>query len=89
MTEIPIQDAITVVARAQQQTVTLGKVAAAECSADAASFTLRGHRTRAEIRAIRLALEHSGWIRKRAARLLQISYRSLLYKIQRYKITRA
>jgi len=32
-------------------------------------------------------LQQTGWIRKRAAQLLAISYRSLLYKIQRYKIT--
>ncbi len=51
------------------------------------SLTLRSHRTRAEIEAIRQALELTGWIRKRAARILAISYRSLLYKIERYKIT--
>jgi transcriptional regulator with GAF, ATPase, and Fis domain len=57
-------------------------------STDRDLFTLRSHRTRAEIYAIRQALEQTGWIRKRAARLLAISYRSLLYKIQRHKITR-
>lgn len=51
------------------------------------SLTLRSYRTRAEIDAIRQALELTGWIRKRAARILAISYRSLLYKIERYKIT--
>src|ERR1700722_16250781 len=51
------------------------------------SLTLRSHRTQAEIHAIRQALARTGWIRKRAARLLAISYRSLLYKIERYKIT--
>jgi transcriptional regulator with GAF, ATPase, and Fis domain len=51
------------------------------------SVTLRSHRTQAEIHAIRQALARTGWIRKRAARILAISYRSLLYKIDRYKIT--
>jgi DNA-binding NtrC family response regulator len=50
-------------------------------------FTLRTHRTRAEIEAIQRALGHTGWNRSRAARLLKISYRSLLLKIQRHKIT--
>lgn len=50
------------------------------------TLTLRSHRTQAEIHAIRQALARTGWIRKRAARMLAISYRSLLYKIERYKI---
>lgn len=49
--------------------------------------TLRSYRREAEIRAIRLALQRTGWIRKRAAKILAISYRSLLYKIERYQIT--
>jgi DNA-binding NtrC family response regulator len=44
-------------------------------------------RTRAEIEAIQRALGHTGWNRSQAARLLKISYRSLLLKIQRHKIT--
>jgi transcriptional regulator with GAF, ATPase, and Fis domain len=51
------------------------------------SITLRSHRIQAEIHAIRQALARTGWIRKRAARMLAISYRSLLYKIERYQIT--
>jgi two-component system, NtrC family, response regulator AtoC len=49
---------------------------------------LRSARNRAEIQAIQQALGYSGWNRRRAARLLEISYRSLLLKIQQYKITR-
>jgi transcriptional regulator with GAF, ATPase, and Fis domain len=37
------------------------------------SLTLRSHRTQAEIHAIRQALARTGWIRKRAARILAIS----------------
>lgn len=51
-------------------------------------FTLRTLRKRAEIQAIQQALGYAGWNRTRAARLLEISYRSLLLKIQRHKITR-
>ena len=39
-----------------------------------------------EIKAIESALKHTGWNRKKAARLLKISYRGLLYKIHRHNI---
>lgn len=42
----------------------------------------------AEMQAIKQALQETSWNRKRAARLLNISYRSLLYKICEYGITR-
>jgi len=50
-------------------------------------FTLKTLRIRAEIEGIQRALSHTGWNRTQAARLLKISYRSLLLKIQRHKIT--
>ena len=53
------------------------------------SFSLRRFRAEAEMEAISQALELTGWHRKRAAQLLRISYRCLLYKIHRYNITRA
>jgi two-component system, NtrC family, response regulator AtoC len=40
----------------------------------------------AERHAIASALEKTGWNRKAAARLLKISYRTLLYKIDQYQI---
>ena len=40
----------------------------------------------AERNAIAAALEKTGWNRKAAARLLKISYRTLLYKIDQYQI---
>jgi len=55
---------------------------------DGDRFTLRSLRSRAEIQAIQQALGYSGWNRRQAARLLKISYRSLLLKIQQHKITR-
>jgi DNA-binding NtrC family response regulator len=54
---------------------------------DSDRFTLRSLRSRAEIEAIQQALGYSGWNRRKAACLLKISYRSLLLKIQQYKIT--
>jgi DNA-binding NtrC family response regulator len=48
---------------------------------------LRSLRAETEIHAISRALEESGWNRKRAAKLLSISYRGLLYKIRQYNIT--
>jgi DNA-binding NtrC family response regulator len=40
----------------------------------------------AEKNAIAAALEKTGWNRKAAARLLQVSYRTLLYKIELYQM---
>lgn len=50
-------------------------------------WSLRSFRNQAEIQAIHYALGKTGWNRKRAAKLLSISYRSLLYKIRRHNIT--
>jgi transcriptional regulator with GAF, ATPase, and Fis domain len=55
----------------------------------ATNFSLRHFRNQAEKSAINQALQHTGWNRKRAARLLSISYRSLLYKIRRHNISRS
>jgi transcriptional regulator with GAF, ATPase, and Fis domain len=52
----------------------------------AVDLSLRSFRNEAEIHAINHALRGTGWNRKRAARLLSISYRSLLYKIRRHNI---
>ncbi len=43
----------------------------------------------AEKNAIGAALERTGWNRKAAARLLEVSYRTLLYKIEQYHMTAA
>jgi DNA-binding NtrC family response regulator len=50
-------------------------------------LSLRSFRNEAEIHAIHCALRHTGWNRKRAAKLLLISYRCLLYKIRQHNIT--
>jgi len=51
-----------------------------------ADLSLRSFRNEAEVRAINCALRHTGGNRKRAAKLLSISYRSLLYKIRQHDI---
>ena len=52
-----------------------------------ANSVLRKLRDEVEIQVIMRALQHTGWNRKRAAALLKISYRGLLYKIRRHSIT--
>ena len=49
----------------------------------------RSAKDEAEGEAIRQALEQTNWNRKRAAELLQISYKALLYKIRQYGIAEA
>jgi len=46
-------------------------------------------RFEAERNAIATALEKTGWNRKAAARLLKVSYRTLLYKIEQYHMSSA
>jgi DNA-binding NtrC family response regulator len=50
---------------------------------------LRELRAEAEVKAISQALEITHWNRRRAAELLRISYRGLLYKIRQHNITAA
>jgi two-component system, NtrC family, response regulator AtoC len=60
-------------------------------SQDAASKSLKSLiqnvKSEAERNAIAVALEKTGWNRKAAARLLKISYRTVLYKIDQYHIS--
>ena len=86
MKEISIQAGLSVVPGSQRQIEASSQPGTAEYSPE--SLTLRSQRVRAEIQAVRHALEQTGWNRKQAARLLAISYRGLLYKIQRNNITR-
>ena len=43
-------------------------------------------KSEAEKNAIAVALEKTGWNRKAAARLLNVSYRTVLYKIEQYQM---
>jgi len=49
---------------------------------------VRNLKDEAEVEAITKALEQTNWSRKEAARLLDISYKALLYKIRQYGIDR-
>lgn len=49
---------------------------------------VRNVKDEAEIEAISKALEQTNWNRKKAATILQISYKALLYKIRQYDIQR-
>lgn len=53
----------------------------------AAPVSLRELCAAAEVAGISRALAQTGWNRRRAAKLLSISYRGLLYKIRQYNIT--
>src|SRR5260370_33199074 len=49
--------------------------------------SLRSLRVEAEIYAISRTLEYTGWNLRRAAQLLSISYRGILYKIRQHNLT--
>jgi two-component system, NtrC family, response regulator AtoC len=55
--------------------------------ADSLRSLVQGVKLEAEKNAIAAALKETGWNRKAAARLLKISYRTLLYKIEQYQMT--
>ena len=50
---------------------------------------VRGLKDEAEMQAIRQALEQTKWNRKKAASILNISYKALLYKIRQYGLNNA
>ena len=53
---------------------------------DSLRSVVRSVKLEAERNAIAAALESTGWNRKAAARLLKVSYRTLLYKIEQYQM---
>ena len=57
-----------------------------KCNTTGMPTMVREVRDRTETRMIEEALLASGWNRREAARNLNISYRALLYKIQRYRL---
>ena len=64
-----------------------GAPRAGETSGDLKSI-VRGLKGEAEMEAISRALEQTNWSRKEAAKLLNISYKALLYKVRQYGIDR-
>jgi two-component system response regulator AtoC len=55
-------------------------------AADSLKALVESVKLEAERNAIAAALEKTGWNRKAAARLLKVSYRTLLYKIEHYQM---
>jgi len=53
---------------------------------DSLKSLIQGVKREAERNAIGAALLRTGWNRKAAARLLKVSYRTLLYKIDEYQM---
>jgi two-component system, NtrC family, response regulator AtoC len=70
-----------------QAASSVGEVGTPAEATSAPRMTLSSMRAAAEIHAISRALEQTGWNRRRAAEMLSISYRGLLYKIRRHNIT--
>jgi two-component system response regulator AtoC len=64
----------------------VGSVVGASDSTVGPDLSLRSLHAQVEIKAIESALKRTAWNRKQAARLLNISYRGLLYKIRRHNI---
>ena len=79
------QDAALVGARsANGQTSSFGHSGNGGSDSESLRSLLRSVKSEAERNAIALALEKTGWNRKAAARLLKVSYRTILYKIDHY-----
>ena len=85
------------VGEAQDGTVSEQRSASRQASSEGASVNvmsdseslrsvLRSVKSEAEKNAISLALQKTGWNRKAAARLLKVSYRTVLYKIEHYNM---
>jgi two-component system response regulator AtoC len=55
-------------------------------SAESLKSMIQAVKWEAERNAIAAALRRTGWNRKAAARLLKVSYRTMLYKIEQYKM---
>src|SRR5262249_34391807 len=75
--------------RASSQSVYAAAPAAARTendSSDSLKALVQNVKLEAEKNAIAAALERTGWNRKAAARLLKVSYRTLLYKIEQYQM---
>jgi two-component system, NtrC family, response regulator AtoC len=58
-----------------------------ESGAQSLRSLVQSIKSETEKNAIAMALEKTGWNRKAAARLLNVSYRTVLYKIEQYQLT--
>jgi DNA-binding NtrC family response regulator len=64
-----------------------GQIGAGVSGSKSLRSLIQSVKSEAERDAIAVALEKTRWNRKAAARLLNVSYRTLLYKIEHYKMT--
>jgi DNA-binding NtrC family response regulator len=88
ITEEPQSIAARVTPLTREQTSVLGHFDAERNSSRLESLKslVQTVKLEAERNAIASALEQTGWNRKAAARLLKVSYRTLLYKIEQYRM---
>jgi two-component system response regulator AtoC len=89
MSRPPIEISKNSIMNEEQQQPVVDRERVANDGSDEPIASLRSVRAQVEIKAILAALKRTGWNRKQAARLLEISYRGLLYKIRRHNITAA
>jgi len=87
MSEAQLKETMTSENATQAKATSAGNNGGLAQASPAPRATLRALRDKTEIYAISQALEESGWNRKRAAKLLSISYRGLLHKIRQHNIT--
>jgi DNA-binding NtrC family response regulator len=70
-----------------EQTRSFGQSQANISGSNSLRFLIQSVKSEAEKNAIAAALEKTGWNRKAAARLLNVSYRTVLYKIEHYRMS--
>ena len=71
----------------KQVALSLGQARTGVPDSSSLRSLIQSVKAEAEKNAIAVALEKTGWNRKAAARLLKVSYRTVLYKIEQYQLT--
>jgi two-component system response regulator AtoC len=83
----PQETALTEARSMKQVALSLGQARTGVPGSRSLRSLIQSVKAEAEKNAIALALEKTGWNRKAAARLLKVSYRTVLYKIEQYQLT--
>jgi DNA-binding NtrC family response regulator len=83
--EVPRDGALQLATEMETQT-SGSHSSAAHCDSESLKARVRTVRLETERNAIAEALKATGWNRKAAARLLKVSYRTLLYKVDQYRL---
>ncbi len=84
---VPVSDPENGHSHALRMQVELHKPNETSANPSSLKSLIQSVKSEAERNAIAAALEKTGWNRKAAARLLRVSYRTLLYKIDQYHMT--